>query len=141
MSDDCLFCKIAAGEIPSTKVYEDDRVLAFMDINPVTDGHLLVIPKTHAATILDIDPDDLAAVMEVARRVAKAQQAALNMPGLNLLQSNGRAATQLIDHLHVHLIPRWPDDKFAKTLHWEMIPGDMEQIGITAGKIAANLDQ
>lgn len=139
MADGCLFCKIVAGEIPSTKVYEDERVLAFMDINPINEGHLLVIPKAHAATIYEIDPEDLKAVMVVAQSLAKAQKAALDNPGMNVIQSNGRAATQLIDHLHVHLIPRWPDDSFAKALHWELVPGDMDEIAATAGKIKGNL--
>ena len=138
MSDSCLFCKIVAGEIPSTKVFEDERVLAFMDINPINDGHLLVIPKKHAADIFEIDPDDLSVVMRTVQKVARAQQVALKMPGVNILQSNGRVASQIIDHFHVHLIPRWPQDNFSR-IDWEMIPGNMEKIQKTAEKIKGNL--
>jgi histidine triad (HIT) family protein len=138
MADGCLFCKIVAGEIPSTKVYEDDRVFAFMDINPINTGHLLVIPKKHAATIYEIDPEDLTAVMLAVQKLAQAQRAAIGMEGMNVLQSNGRAANQIIDHLHVHLIPRWPEDSFS-AIDWKLIPGDMEEIAATAEKIAAKL--
>ncbi len=138
MPESCLFCKIVAGEIPATKVFEDERVLVFMDINPINEGHLLVIPKKHAANIFEIDPDDLCVVMHTAQKVARAQQAALKMPGINILQSNGRAASQIIDHFHVHLIPRWPQDNFSR-IDWEMIPGDMEKIQQTADKIKGNL--
>ena len=109
-----------------------------MDINPVNEGRLLVIPKRHAAGVFQIDPKDLAAVMVAAQRVAKAQLAALEMPGLNLLQSNGRPANQLVDHFHVHLIPRWPDDILTR-MHWNPIPGDMDEIAATAAKIKAEL--
>lgn len=136
MSEQCLFCKIVKGDIPATKVYEDDRVLAFMDINPVNEGHLLVVPKNHVATIYEIGPDDLAAVMVVAQKLAQAQLAALEMPGLNLLQSNGRPANQLVDHFHVHLIPRWPEDGFTR-MHRDPISGDMAEIAATADRISA----
>ena len=135
---ECLFCKIVAGEIPSTRVYEEERVLAFMDVNPVNEGHLLVVPKNHTATIYEIGADDLAAVMVVAKKLAKAQSAALDMPGLNLVQCNGRPANQVVDHFHVHLVPRWPEDGWS---HWHgsLIPGDMEEIQATAEKIKARL--
>jgi histidine triad (HIT) family protein len=135
MSENCLFCKIVAGQIPSTKVFEDGRVLAFMDINPINPGHLLIIPKKHAATIYDIDPADLAALTTAAQRLAQALKAALDMPGLNLIQSNGRAASQIIDHLHFHLIPRWPNDPFSQQMRWKLVPGEMEKIAATAEKI------
>jgi len=137
MAESCLFCKIVAGEIPSTKVFEDDRVLAFMDINPINTGHLLVIPKKHAATIFEIDPDDLTAVMLIVQKLALAQKSALDMEGLNIIQSNGRVANQIIDHLHVHLIPRWHEDGFPAT-DWKLVPGNMDEIAATAEKIKAN---
>ena len=135
---ECLFCKIVAGEIPSTRVYEEERVLAFMDVNPVNEGHLLVVPKNHTATIYEIGPDDLAAVMVVAQKLAKAQSATLDMPGLNLVQCNGRPANQVVDHFHVHLVPRWPEDGWS---HWHgsLISGDIEEIKATAEKIKARL--
>lgn len=136
---DCIFCKIVAGEIPSTKVYEDEEVLAFMDINPVGKGHLLVIPKEHFPTIYDMEPQALSAVSTAAQRLAKALKKALDMPGLNLIQSNGRAASQVIDHFHLHLIPRWPGDAFARAMAWELKPGDMGEIGAAAERIKKEL--
>jgi len=139
MSSQCLFRKIVAGEIQATQVSENDQVLAFMDINPINRGHLLVIPKKHAGTVFEIEPEALAEVMTVVHNVAKAQRSALEMPGLNILQSNGRAANQLIDHFHVHLIPRWPEDNFSQ-MDWEMVPGDMAEISTTADKIKKELE-
>jgi len=136
---DCLFCKIAAGEIPSTKVFEDQTVLAFMDINPLSQGHLLVIPKEHFPTVYEIEPQALTAVFQTARRLAQALKKALDMPGLNLIQSNGRAASQVIDHFHLHLIPRWPGDALAQAMAWELKPGKMEEIGATAERIKNEL--
>ena len=135
---ECLFCKIVSGEIPSAKVYEDDRVFAFMDINPINEGHLLLVPKNHVATIYEIGPEDLTAVMAVAQKLARAQADILNMPGLNLVQNNGRPANQVVDHFHVHLVPRWPDDSWS---HWQgsLIAGDIEAIKAMAEKIKARL--
>lgn len=106
----CIFCAIVARQQPAEIVYEDERTMAFMDINPANPGHTLVIPKRHAATIFEIDEEDAAAVMRAAVRVARAIRAALAPEGLNLVQSNGRAAGQEIFHLHVHVIPRWVGD-------------------------------
>ena len=136
---DCIFCKIVAGQIPSTKVFEDDLILSFMDINPIGKGHLLIIPKNHYPTLFDIPEEDLNAVFGTAKKIATALKGALDMPGLNLIQSNGRAASQIIDHFHLHLIPRWPGDSFSKLMEWEMIPGDMNEIGALAKKINQGL--
>ena len=135
---ECLFCKIVSGEIPSAKVYEDDRVFAFMDINPINEGHLLLVPKNHVATIYEIGPEDLTAMMAVAQKLARAQSDILNMPGLNLVQNNGRPANQVVDHFHIHLVPRWPDDSWS---HWKgsLIAGDIEAIKAMAEKIKARL--
>jgi histidine triad (HIT) family protein len=107
---DCIFCAIVRGDAPSTRVYEDDRVIAILDIFPWTRGHTLVIPKHHSATIFDIGADDASAVINAARRLAPALRDAVGAEGMNLLQSNGSAAWQTVDHLHLHLIPRWSDD-------------------------------
>ncbi|HEX2053669.1 MAG TPA: HIT family protein [Actinomycetota bacterium] len=111
--ENCIFCKIVAGEAPSSRIYQDDDVVAILDIFPWARGHSLVIPRTHAATIFDIDPDDAAAVIRAAHRIAPALRDAVGAEGLNLLQSNGRAAWQTVDHFHLHLIPRWPDDSLV----------------------------
>lgn len=124
---DCIFCKIVSGEIPSVKVYEDNRVLAFMDINPINDGHLLIIPKAHAATIHDIAEADFLAVMSTTRKLATAVQNALNPDGINILQLNGKAANQVVPHLHVHILPRWSGDGLTVS-RWDIVPGDMEKI-------------
>lgn len=107
---DCIFCKIIAGGAPASKVYEDETVIAILDIFPWTRGHTLVIPRKHAATIWEISLSDATAVMRAAHRLAPAIRDAVGAEGMNLLQSNGRTAWQSVDHLHLHLIPRWPDD-------------------------------
>ena len=135
---DCIFCKIAAGEIPSVKVYEDDRVLAFMDINPLSEGHLLIIPKAHAATIYEITEDDFLAVMSATHKLAAAVKKALNPDGINLLQLNGRAANQVVPHLHMHIVPRWYGDGLTIS-QWDMVAGDMENIKAVAEKIQSEI--
>ena len=132
--EDCIFCKIIQGEIPATKVYEDEKVLAFMDINPLNDGHTLVVPKRHAETIFEIDPQDLIATMKVAQRLAIAIKKALNSDGMIVVQLNNKAAGQMVPHLHIHLIPRWENDGL-QIGKWEIKPGDMEKIKDIAEKI------
>ncbi len=107
---DCIFCKIVAGEIPSTKVYEDDHVLAFMDIGPLVRGHTLVIPKTHFDPLADTPDDVLARVIAVVRRVARAQVDGLGADGVNIHQANGAVAGQVVPHLHFHVVPRFAND-------------------------------
>ncbi len=131
---DCIFCKIVAGEIPSVKVYEDDSVLAFMDINPLNNGHLLIIPKAHAATIHEISEADFLAVMSATHRLAAAVREALNPDGINLLQLNGKAANQVVPHLHVHIVPRWSGDGLTVS-QWNLVSGDMERIKGVAEQI------
>ena len=135
---DCIFCKIAAGEIPSVKVYEDDRVFAFMDINPLSEGHLLIIPKAHAATIYEITEDDFLAVMSATHKLAAVVKKALNPDGINLLQLNGRAANQVVPHLHMHIVPRWSGDGLTIS-QWDMVAGDMENIKAVAEKIQSEI--
>ncbi len=107
---DCIFCKIVAGQIPCTRVYEDDAVLAFMDIGPIVKGHTLVIPKAHHDPLTAVPSDLLARVIEVVRRVAAAQVAGLKADGVNVHQSNGAVAGQVVPHVHFHVIPRFADD-------------------------------
>lgn len=110
MADDCIFCKIVAGELPATRIDEDDRTLAFMDIAPWTRGHALVVPKNHAADLGEISDEDLAAVTATARRVAARQKEVLGAEGINLLNSYGSAAWQTVFHFHLHVIPRYAGD-------------------------------
>jgi len=135
--DDCIFCKIVRGEIPSFKVYEDDRVFAFADINPILEGHTLIIPKAHAENIWDISDDDLAAIHRASKKIAAGIRQALDPAGVACLQLNGRAVNQVVMHYHFHLIPRKADDPELTMTAWEMIPGDMEQIKAVSEKIAA----
>ena len=127
---DCLFCKIVAGEIPATRVAEDDRTIAFMDINPATRGHVLVIPREHAKDLLEIDPEDLVAVAKAAQRVAATMPERLGADGVNLLNSCGRAAWQTVFHFHVHVIPRYAGDPLR--LPWTPAPGDRDEIAAAA---------
>ena len=123
---DCVFCKIRDGQIPSIKIYEDDRTLAFMDINPLNAGHCLVIPRAHAATLFEAEPVDLQAAITAAQKVARALREALAPDGLNMVQANGAAAFQSVPHFHLHLIPRWNND--GKGFDWKLVPGDRDQI-------------
>lgn len=107
--DDCIFCKIAAGEIPSRKIYEDKDLIAIMDLNPTSKGHSLIIPKEHCTNIYDIDEDIAAKVMKTAKKLATKMTVALNCDGFNLLQNNGETAGQTMFHFHMHLIPRYED--------------------------------
>ncbi|NLB65868.1 MAG: HIT family protein [Lentisphaerae bacterium] len=116
--NNCIFCKLIAGEIPSVKVYEDDDVLAFMDIAPLVHGHTLVIPKLHVPLLADTPDDILAKVIRVVRRVARAQQNGLGAEGVNIHQSNGSVAGQVVPHLHFHVIPRYQTDGH----HWNWSP-------------------
>jgi histidine triad (HIT) family protein len=136
MSDpDCLFCKIVGGEIPSTRVYEDERTIAFMDINPGTRGHLLVIPREHARDVLEIDPEDLAACARTAQIMAGRVKERLQAAGVNLLNSCGQKAWQTVFHFHLHVIPRYDGDTLR--LPWQPAPGDREEIAETARALTA----
>jgi len=113
MSDECLFCKIIKGEIPSYTLYEDEEILVFLDIFPVSKGHCLLIPKNHYETIHDVPAKDivfLSKLPEIATRMKKITEAT----GINILQSNGEDAGQVIKHIHFHLIPRFPEDNLIK---------------------------
>ena len=112
----CLFCRLVAGEIPSARVYEDALTIAFMDLGQVNPGHVLVATKRHAATLLDITPEEAAAVMQTAQHVARAVMAVFNPPGLTLLQANGREGDQTVFHFHMHVVPRHAQDGIA--LSW-----------------------
>ena len=110
MSAACIFCRIVAREVPATIVYEDDRVVAFLDIHPVNFGHLLVVPKDHHPTLMDLPEDCATAVARVVPRLSRAIRAATDAPGLHLVVNNGAAAGQTVDHVHWHLIPRFVGD-------------------------------
>lgn len=124
--DDCIFCKIANGEIPSATVYEDSICRVILDVNPANKGHALIIPKEHFDNIYSMDAETAAKIFTIATEVAKAQKAELNPDGLNILQNNGEAAGQTVVHFHMHLVPRYIKDNVTMT--W--IPGkaDTEEL-------------
>jgi histidine triad (HIT) family protein len=127
---DCIFCKIVAGELPSQRVDEDELTVAFMDLNPATRGHALVVPRRHAGDLLEIDGVDLAATILAAQRLARRAVPALGADGVNLINSCGADAWQTVFHLHVHVIPRYKGDPL--TLPWVPKPGDSGEIAAAA---------
>jgi histidine triad (HIT) family protein len=131
----CLFCKIVAGEVPSTRVHEDERTIAFMDINPATRGHLLVVPREHARDLLEIPDEDLEACVRAARILARRLTERLDADGVNLLNSCGSVAWQTVFHFHLHVIPRYGGDPLQ--LPWHPAPGDREEIAATARELTA----
>lgn len=133
MVEDCVFCKIVAGEIPAQIVAEDEQTLAFMDIAPATRGHLLVIPKRHAKDLWEIEPDQLAAVAATAQRLALRVRDRMSAEGVNLINSCGSRAWQTVFHFHVHVIPRYSGDPLR--LPWEPTPGDPDEIAATAAEL------
>ena len=135
---DGLFCKIVAGEIPAIKVFENDQVLAFMDIGPIVKGHVLVIPKTHHNPLSQTPDEVLAQVIAAVRRVAQAQQDGLGADGVNVHQSNGAAAGQVVPHLHFHVIPRFKHD--GHHWNWTAHPyADLAEAAALADRIQAAL--
>lgn len=138
MSDpSCIFCRIVAGEAQARRIYEDDDTVAFMDINPATDGHCLVIPKRHAVDVWTLPEEDGVAVWRTVRRLAAAVRTGLEADGLNILQSNGRAALQTVFHYHVHLIPRYVGDGIHVPLM--RAPGDRSRLDEFADRIRGAL--
>ncbi len=137
--EDCIFCKIVKGEIPCFKVYEDDRVLAFMDINPISEGHTLIIPRKHAQDLWEIPEEDLAAIHLASRKIGQAMQKALGPAGVAVLQLNGRGVNQVVMHYHLHLMPRASGRPELPVTVWEKKEGDMTAIRMTAEKISGAL--
>ena len=113
---DCIFCKIANGEIPSKTLYEDDSFRVILDISPASKGHAIILPKNHASNIYELSNEDAGKIMIVAKKVATVLKEVLSCDGMNILQNNGETAGQTVFHLHVHLIPRYKNDDV--TIHW-----------------------
>ena len=131
MKNNCIFCAIAAGEIPSFKIYEDDIALAYLDINPFSEGHTLVIPKAHATGLLDAGDDLLAALIARVKKVADHLKEALGADGFNILQNNGAAAGQTVPHLHFHIVPR----KNGEPLEFAGRKAEMDDLAALAARI------
>ena len=127
---ECIFCKIVAGEMPSTIIDEDERTVSFMDVSPATRGHALVVPRAHSADLLSVAQEDLEAVAVAAQRLARRAKERLGADGVNLLNSSGAAAWQTVFHFHVHVIPRYVGDPLR--LPWVPAPGDMAEIEAAA---------
>ena len=130
---DCLFCRILAGELPAQIVAEDERTITFMDINPATRGHALVIPRTHAEDLYETEPQDVAATAVAAQRLALDARDRLGADGVNILNASRPAAWQTVFHFHVHVIPRYADDPLR--LPWTPHAGDMEEIAVAAAQL------
>ena len=126
--ENCIFCKILAGEIPSTAVYEDDDFKAILDVNPAAQGHVIILPKNHAANIYELPDEDASKIMVVAKKIATAIEKAYRCDGVNILQNNGEAAGQTVFHLHVHVIPRFKGD--TVNIGWKQgdMPEDLDAI-------------
>ena len=136
-AQECIFCKIASGQIPAAKIYEDEIVVAFLDIGPISDGHTLVLPRQHFEKVHNCPPELLGQIWTRLGRIAEAVASATGADGYNVLCNNGRAAGQLVDHLHFHIVPRKTGDGvFAKWPSYKYRPGQVE---IIAEKIRKHL--
>ena len=133
MSANCVFCSIVAGDEPVHVIAESERALAFLDINPATEGHTLVIPRVHAVDIWDLDPEDGNAVWTMVRQMATLLRDRLAPDGMTLLQANGKAGWQHVFHFHVHVLPRWDGDALRGP--WEMRSGDPAALAALAERL------
>ncbi len=133
MTNNCIFCAIAECEIPSFKIYEDNDFIAYLDINPISKGHTLVIPKSHAQGLLDCSEEKLRALLSVVKKVAAHLKASLPCDGFNILQNNGAAAGQTVNHIHFHIIPRY--NETGVELSFVGGKGDMEELKNLASQI------
>ena len=132
MKNDCIFCAIAAGEIPSFKIYEDNLVLAYLDINPFSKGHTLVIPKEHSSGLLDTSDETLAVLAARVKKVAAHLKSALPCDGFNILQNNGEAAGQTVMHIHFHIVPRYGKEEISFVSQ----KGNMDELSELAKRLA-----
>ncbi|MDO5520562.1 MAG: HIT family protein [bacterium] len=137
MNSDCIFCKIAAGEIPSSTVYEDQDFRVIMDINPASKGHAIILPKEHAANVFELSDETASKIFVVAKKVATAMKEELNCEGINILQNNGELAGQTVFHVHMHLIPRYKDD--TVTIGWAHKEAYNDDFAAIAKSIAARI--
>jgi len=135
--DECVFCKIAKGEIPSTKLFEDEKVLSFLDIAPAAKGHALVITKQHYKSLLDVPLEELKEMIFAVQKIGAAVVKATEAEGFNVLQSNGKEAGQIIPHVHFHIIPRKKGDNLD--LSWEQGQLDKSELEALAELVKKNL--
>ncbi len=137
MAADCIFCSIIEGNIPATRVYEDADAIAFMDRTQTVPGHVLIVPRQHAANLFEVDPQAYARLFAVTAQVARAVKAGLNPPAISVLQNNGREAGQTVDHLHVHILTREAHDGYR--MNWDDLHANSEQLERWAASIRENL--
>lgn len=134
---DCVFCAIVAGQIPSTKVYEDERAYAFLDINPGSEGHMVVVPKAHSTDIRELDAADLTAVFSAAQLLTKRAYEVLECDGVNVINNCGAPAGQTVFHTHVHVIPRYVGSDKDRVGHpWIPQPASAEELSALGAKLA-----
>jgi histidine triad (HIT) family protein len=131
----CVFCSIVAGDAPAYAVADSEQALAFLDINPATEGHTLVIPRGHAEDIWDLDPEDGRAVWSLAQEVAEILRDRLRPDGMTLFQANALAGWQHVFHFHLHVVPRWHDDELLRP--WEMQPSHPDVLAAMADRLRA----
>ncbi len=138
--EECIFCKIVKGSIPSTKLYEDDKVLSFLDIQPAAKGHALVIPKSHCRLLLDVPHEELEAVIEAVQKVASALMVSEpGVQGFNVIQSNGKEAGQVIPHVHFHVVPRRKNDSLS--FEWQRGKAELEELKKYAEMVKEKMGQ
>jgi len=125
-NDNCIFCKLAAGDIPTNSLYEDDKFRVILDLAPATKGHALILPKDHFANLYEIPDETAGEVMRLAKKMAVVMTEKLGCDGFNLLQNNGEAAGQTVFHFHMHLIPRYAED--GKILEWDKLEMTQEEL-------------
>ena len=135
--DNCIFCKIIAGDIPSATIYENDEFKVILDRFPASEGHVLVMPKEHCANLFEIDEEKAGRLFSLAVKVAKIMKSTIGFENMNLVQNNGPVAGQTVNHLHVHLIPRYEGDEVKVT--WPQMDLTDEQIESMRIKLAENL--
>ena len=136
--ENCIFCKIANGEIPSATIYEDDDFRAILDLGPAAKGHTLVIPKSHSDNLLSVEPDTAAKALKVISKTANAIKEALGCDGINVVQNNGEAAGQTVMHLHFHIIPRYKND--SVNIGWQPMKPSNEELAATAALIKEKMN-
>ena len=131
--EDCIFCKIVSGKIPAAKVYEDAYAISFLDIMPANKGHCLVVPKKHTATLLEMDDRELAATMLAAKKIARALSLSFGNASFNMVMNNGKEAGQVVNHAHIHLIPRFQKDRLR--LKWSHLKYENDELKEYSEKI------
>ncbi|MBR6404413.1 MAG: HIT family protein [Eubacterium sp.] len=137
IKDDCIFCKLANGIIPTNKIYEDGDFTVILDLSPANTGHALIIPKQHYDNLLELDDEIASKVLPLAKRIASVMKEVLNADGINIVQNNGVAANQTIPHFHTHIIPRYDNDGCG--IIWPQKEPDADELAALAEKLAAKL--